>query len=745
MEMDYKYQEVEPRISHMWEKGNYFTPKIIAGKKPFSIFLTPPNASGEMHIGNALAIAIQDILARYHRAMGIPTLWIPSTDHGGYETQVTFERELERAGKDKSEYDKKQLFTEIEKFVEINNEVINRQIKALGASVDWSRSRYTMDDRSLKAIDQTFKKMVADYLIYRRSYMTNYCPACGTILADIELKEREENAPLYFIKFTFQGSDDYLSLATLRPEFLFTVTHVLIHPADTRFAHHIGKFLNNPVTGDPVEIVASKRKFDPQNPDPYLYPFSPSCDKYDYEYTMRNAIPARSLLDWQGNMIERYPGLKPAEARVKEVAFLMESDRIEKTDDSYLDTVYLCKRGHAVESMIMLSWFLKMDDEKIPLRKIALEAIAKDGFAVLPRWREKGLTDWLKKMHDWPIARQNVWGIKVPIFYDVSDPSQFVVWFIDHEGKKRFGNLKIYLDRGVLFEEISAGLQRIYAAETAAWTLEKQEGKLYLPETDTFDTWFSSGQWGTIVYDGKNSDDFSYFYPSDSMVIGHDLLRLSVSRKILLSLYLTGKLPFKLVYLHRLIKGNDGQKMSKSLGNSVSLDHYLDKFGADVTRLALTSHTTEQEDFILAEEDLIQFRNFSERLWRAGRMIDANCRNLNDVYGREALSRDDRYILSSIDGMAIAISSQIKKYFFASAQDVLCNFIFDLEKYISTIRSKKNKAISLSVLNYVFKKYIMLLHPFMPFMTEELYCILHNNAFPLAASPWPDKMNYFGE
>lgn len=742
MEKHYNHQEVEPRINLRWEKDNYFTHRVDSAKKPFSIFLVPPNASGEMHIGNALMIAIQDILARFHRAKGDPTLWIPCTDHGGYETQVTFERELEKAGKDRWNYGSQELFAAIKRFVESNNEKIKGQIKALGASVDWSRFRFTMDDESLRAVDKTFKKLIADNLIYRRPYMASYCPLCATILADIELKESKEKMPLYFIKFTLQNSDDYLTLATTRPEFLFAVTHVLIHPADKRYARHLGQVLLNPITGQPVEIVASKRKFDPEKADSFLVPFSPSHKKYDYEYTLRNSIPARNLLDWEGRMLERYPGLKPAEARLKEVAFLKEHGRVEKIDDSYLESVFLCKRGHAVENVIMQTWFLKMDDEKIPLRKNALEIIKKEGLVVYPKWREKGLIDWLGKMHDWPIARQNVWGIRIPIWYDVSDPAQFMVWFVDKTGEKRCGNLKYFLDQGATLEEVSAGLERVYASADAAWTLEPEADKFYLPETDTFDTWFSSGQWGTIVFGDETAANFSYSYPSDSIVIGHDLLRLSVSRKILLSHYLTGRLPFKTVYLHRLIKGQDGQKMSKSLGNAVSLEYYLEKFGADVTRLALISYTTEREDFTLEEERLFFFQDFSFRLWEMGNLINASNQAPFDLFKFQDLSREDKNLLSAIDSLTIDIGSYLERFSFAYAQEKLGDFLPALEKYT---QAKSKTAVSLSILRYVFKKYLIILHPFMPFMTEELYANLYNSICPLAANPWPDKMNYFGE
>lgn len=736
MEKSYNYKKVEHRINSVWEKSNIFFPKIDNTKKPFSIFLVPPNASGPMHIGNALMVAMQDILVRYHRASGDPTLWIPCTDHGGYETQVSFEKLMEKNSKDKNDYSKKELFEETKKFVENNNDTIKSQLKMLGASVDWTRFRFTMDKESLLVVDQTFKKMVSDNLIYRRLYMVNYCSSCATFLADIELKKVEEKIPLYFVRFDIKDSEDDLVLATEHPEFLFTVTHVLVHPADKRYSDYIGKVLLNPITGQPVEIIASKRKLDPENMEPFLSPFCPSFKKYDYEYTLRNSIPSRNLIDWDGNMIERYPGIKPSEARQKEISFLEKSGRVERVDYSHEEEISLCKSGHKTESVIMFTWFLRLDDKKVPLRKPAIDAIEKENLAIFPRWRKKGLVEWMGKMHDWPIARQSVWGIKIPIWYDVSDSEKFTVWFIDKQGKKFYGGLKYFLDQGVSLQEISDGLERVYASQDAKWSLDKELGKPYLPETDTFDTWFSSGQWGNIVFGNLNSKDFFYFYPSDSIIIGHDLLRLSISRKIFLSFYITKRLPFKCVYLHPLLKGKDGQKMSKSIGNVVSLEHYLENFGADVTRMALISYLSSQKDFVFSEERLEFFHEFSHRLWQIGQVV-----NLTGDYAignqkNQDLPAEDKAILSKTENIAIEVGYCLKKYLFADAQEKLYNFLSDLEEFVFLIQSQKNLRTSIPVLQSVFKKYLIILHPFAPFITEELYEKLYKFS-PLASVPWP--------
>ncbi len=739
MKQNYDHKEVEPRIALVWEKGNYFSPIIDRTKKPFSIFLTPPNASGGMHIGNVLMIALQDILARHYRAKGRPTLWIPSTDHGGYETQVTFERELEKEGKNRFDYTRNQLVTKIGQFVDTNNELIKKQIKGMGASVDWSRFRFTLDDISQKATREMFEKMVSDNLIYRDFYMVNYCASCGTMLADIELKEEQKNLPLYFIKFYFEKSEEYLSLATSRPEFLFATTEVMISPADAKHKHLIGKTLRNPITGAPVHIITSKRKFDPATAKLYLSPFSPSYFKYDYEYAIRNSISAKNLLDWNGNMIERYPGLKPSDAREKEVSFLKEGGFLEKADDSHQDSIFLCKSGHIVESMILQTWFVKLDDEKKSLKKPALEALQKGSIKILPHWREKGLTGWIEKMHDWPIGRQNVWGIKIPIWYDISDPSLFMVWFVNKAGKKIQGNLKKLLEDGTSVGEISEGIERIYASEGAPWVLKQEPGKLYLPETDTFDTWYSSGDWSTMVFGSPDSPNFSYFYPSDSILLGYDLLRLCVSREIFLSLYMTGKLPFQIVYFHNLILGNDGQKMSKSLGNAVQPDYYLEKFGVDVTRMTLTSYTALPNDFIVTEERLLDFKNFRDRLWNMGQIIAEVSPYISEFSSSQSFSERDRHLFFSFDRLVSTIDFQLEKYQFAFAQEKLIQFLGDLERYFSVIKTEGNTAVTFSLLHHIFGKYLMLLHPFMPFMTEELYGTLYNPSSSLAAAKWPDK------
>lgn len=732
MEETYNFTEVEPRVRGLWKQGEYFAAKKDAPARPYAMFLNPPNASGPMHVGNALMIAIQDVVARYQRARGASTLWIPSIDHGGYETQVTYERETNTSIATDAR-SRKEVYAAISAFVARNNQKINEQVEAMGASVDWSRYRYTLDDAALTFVSSMFKKMMEDKLIYRSSYMMNYCPSCATVLADIELRETQTTAPLYHIKFPFKDVEGSLSLATTRPEFLFAVTHVLAHPRDARLAQYIGKQLVNPATGEAVAIVESKRRFDPDAVNPYLFAFSPSHSKYDFEYAIRNGLPTRNLLDWEGTMIERYPGMAPEQARHAEVELLTKQGAIERVDEAYTDVGHLCKKGHVVETVLRMSWFLRLDDAKVPLRQPALDAVARERLSVFPFWRKKGLVEWIGKMHDWPIGRQNVWGIKMPIWYEITDPSLFTVWFVDKGGASQHGTLQAFLDAGITLEEVAEGLERIYAAEGAVWTLEKEAGKSYLPETDTFDTWFSSGAWGTMVFDDAASPGISKYYPSEVLVIGYDLLRLAVSREIILGVYLRGRLPFRHVYFHALVKSADGQKMSKSLGNAVTLDTYLEQYGADVTRMALVSYIGSAEDFSIAPERLEFFVTFAKRLWAIGALCCTAERGTVGSYLPEQLTADDARLLSEVLALGKSTDQDVERYQLAGAQERLVSFLERLEVFSASIAERGDAQQAVAILNRAVKAYVTFLHPFMPFMTEELFTKVYGASAPLAS------------
>lgn len=722
---------IEARAKEIWEESDAFVAPDVPARRPFTMFLVPPNASGPMHIGNALMIALQDPLARYHRMKGDLTLWIPGTDHGGYETQITFEKGLESHGVSRDSISRQDFLEAIEEFVAQNNGVIDSQIRALGASVDWTRRRFTLDDEGKAAIHSVFRRMLTDDLIYRRSYMVNYCPSCATVLADIELKYEQIPATRCLVNVALSDGSGSVMLAVERPESLFTVTHVLVHPQDAKHAHRIGSSLVNPITGEGIAVIASERAYVAEEQREYLEPFMPSSVRYDYEYAIRRNMPAYDVMDWNGRFTVRYPGLTTEEAREKEIAFLREGGMLAEEVPGET-TVARCKKGHVASCIIRQTWFMRLDDERISLRKNALSAIERERLTLYPQWRMKGLVEWIGKMHDWPIARQNIWGVRIPLWYEISNPSLLTVWFTDSAGERRVGRLDLLLESGVPFEEIQAGLERVYAEEGCAWTDMPEEGVSYLPETDTFDTWFSSGAWSTTVFGDPGSEPGrSPWYPSDVMVIGHDLLRLSVARKIFLSTYLSGKLPFRFVYLHRLILGSDGQKMSKSTGNVVALEEYLERYGADVTRMALVSYATSQEDFIFVNERLEKYESFAERVLRLARA----CAVIRE-HGLPVRAENGNSVSGDIEKLASSVGHSLERVRLTEAQDSVVAYLNTLEIQANEALSHADIEAAARAFHDAFEAYLRVLHPFMPHLTEYIHSGTGSNR-PLALSAWP--------
>lgn len=730
----------------MWEKGGYFTPKIDHHKKPFTIFLVSPNASGPMHVGNMLMVAIQDVLARYQRMQGKPTLYLPSTDQGGYETQITFERELNLQGKTRFDFTRKELFQLIKEFVEKNNVTIRNQIKAMGASVDWSKFHFAMDDYSMKLIYQTFHKMIQDDLIYRGRYMVNYCPECGTTLADIELSEKKDTTPLYHIRYPIpvDGTHSYLLVTTTHPETIFSETDIVINPQDERINYLIGKKLTNPITGKLMHILEDTRKEMKETCTIYLSSFSPSYDPNDYTFASTNTLHTENLIDWEGKMLGMYQGLTSSEARQKAVELLQEKKLIDRIDSENNTTTFLCKRGHTIQHAIFLNWFLKVDASHKSLKKPVYDAVKNEDMIIYPRWKERSYLKWITSMRDWPIARQNVWGIRIPVWYELADPKNFIVWFVDEKGNKLHGNLELLLKSHPL-EEIKKGLERVYADEGVNWVLEKDKeaGKEYLPETDTFDTWFSVGHWQISLLGSKNPSEIDYFYPISLMETGWDILNMYVSRFVMLAYYTTGKLPFPYVYLHRLALGKGGKKMSKSMGNVVYPEPYIEKFGSDPLRMALISHTHDQENFVFEEGKIVQYASFGDNLWDLGKFITVllgfTTQQIPQYSSalQDQLQYPEKRILADLEKLIGDVTNLLDKNQFAYAQEKSVRFLWNINGYINAIKNNRNNKVSLSVLRYTYLIYLKLLHPFMPFMTEAIYGEFVKNDMPLIISSWP--------
>jgi len=747
MDKAYDHKKAESELYKFWEDKGYFKPKIDKKRKPFTIVLPPPNASGKMHTGNILMIAIEDLLIRWHRMKGDPTLWIPGTDHAGTETQITFERELKKQGKSRFNYSREELYKEIWNFVMENKHHIEDQIRRMGASVDWSRYKFTLDGDVIKTVHATFKKMSEDKLLYRGNYMVNYCTKCGTTYADVELKHVERKDPLYYLKY---GS---FVLATVRPETKFGDTAVAVNPKDKRYKEWVGK---------EVEVDGLNRKFKLKViADNFVDPkfgtgvvkVTPAHDKNDYEAGLRHNLEVKLVIGLDGKLNEKagkYAGLSVAAARKKVAEDLEERGLLEKIDKEYLHTVVLCKAGHDIEPMVLPNWFVKVDAPHKSFKKPALNAVKEGKVKIFPKWQEITYIRWMEEMRDWPISRQNVWGIQIPVWYQVDDPMKFTVWFLDKKNEFHHGNLKDFLDSGVTFDEITKGLQRVIAEADVIWAFEKdkQKDKKYLSETDTFDTWFSSGQWPLVTLGYPDSEDFKYFYPTSVMETGWEIIRLWVSRMIMFGIYLTGEVPFKDVYLHGLVRALDGRKMSKSLGNIINPEEFLEQYGVDALRMGLIAGTANGKDFNFPKDRVIAYKHFGNKIWNMGRFILM----MKEQWGKDIpefeklnkkqFTKEDAEIVKGLNVLIKRVDKELEKFRFADAAEGIYQFMWHTvaDKYIEQVKNREDKDIALSILLHVYITSLKLLHPFMPFVTEEIYQKMPNHGESIMIEAWPQNV-----
>lgn len=757
MEKRFDHKLVEKRIYEMWEKGGYFKPKVDKSKKPFTILLPPPNASGKMHIGNVLMIAIEDLMIRWHRMMGDPTLWVPGTDHAGFETQITYERELKKKGKSRFEFDRETLYRQIWDFVQENKHLIEDQIRAMGASVDWNRYTFTLDPQVVKTVYDTFEKMHKTGLVYRDNYLVNFCPICGTTFADLEIKHLERKDPLYYVKYPLverkHKEPEFLVVATVRPETIMVDTHLAVNPKDKQKAVWIGRRVKNPLTGKEMEIIG----------DAYVDPefgtgivkITPAHDKNDYEVARRHELPVISMLNTNGKLTNeagKYAGMRVKAAREVVVKDLEESGFIDKIDENYIHSVAVCyKGGHDIEPMIMPNWFVRVET----LKKPALEAVKNGQVKIYPKWREITYFRWMEEMRDWPISRQVVWGIRIPVWYSVDENPNLLVSFLDKSGMVTSGEVG-ELSKTHSFEEIEKGLQTLIAPKEADPKVSRNKpGERYLQETDTFDTWFSSGQWPLVTLNYPDSEDFKYFYPTSVLETGWEIIRFWVSRMIMFGIYLTGKVPFKNVYLHGLVRALDGRKMSKSLGNIINPDEYMEIYGVDALRMGLIAGTANGKDFAFPRDKVIAYRNFANKIWNItrfilGRMDQYGYKKYDDLppYSSELkgqLKKEDENILNKLNQTIEQANKSLQSFRFAEAGEALYHFVWDefASDYLEKAKQRMDdgdKEIPLVVLRYVLLTSLKLLHPFMPFVTEEIWNkIPRKGEHPLIISSWPQS------
>lgn len=686
----YNPKEVEDRIYQLWEKSGFFNPDKLPGKrkKAFTIIMPPPNANGSLHIGHAVFVTLEDIMIRYHRMKGDKTLWLPGADHAGFETQVVFDKKLEKEGRSRFEIPREKLYQEILEFTLKNKKIMENQLKKLGASCDWSREKFTLDLKIIKIVYQTFEKLKKDSLIYKGKRIVNWCPKHQTSLSDLEVKYVERQDPLYFIKY------GPLELATIRLETKFGDTAVAVNPKDKRYQQYIGEEIEiETLLGKKKMRVIADEAVDPEF-GTGVVKVTPAHDPVDFEIWQRHKseIPEPiQVINNFGKLNEYaglYQGLKVLEAR-KIIAEDMAKRGLldpSKTDHTYKHNVATCyKCGSIIEPMILENqYFVKMTEKpkggKLSLRDMAVQAVKQKQIKFIPQRFEKIFFHWMKNLRDWNISRQITWGIPIP-------------------------------EKGT---------------------------------TDVFDTWFSSGQWPFATLKTTKHGDLKKFYPTDVMETGWDILFFWVARMIMLGLYVTEKVPFEYVYLHGLVRDKDRQKMSKSKGNVIDPLGVIDIYGADALRMALIVGNTPGSDPIIYEEKIRGYRNFTNKIWNASRFVLMNLKGSNKNK-KPKLSVKDKQILQNLNKFTKEITKLMESFKFYRAAEKLYHYfwhtfadkIIEIQK--QRLQSKKERQASQYVLLEILKTNLKLLHPFLPFITEEIYqkLPLKNKKKSIMIENWP--------
>lgn len=741
MDKNFDPKAVEEVIYRMWESGGFFAPNNTPGAKPFTIIMPPPNANDPLHIGHAMFITIEDILIRYHRMKGDSTLWLPGTDHAGIETQFVFEKKLAKQNKSRFNFDRETLYKMIWDYVQENSGVAVNQMKKLGASADWTTYKFTLDPDIVKGVLETFVKLHNDQLIYRGQKLINYCTKCGTGYSELEVEHTEETTKLYFIKY------GPFVLATTRPETKFADTAVAVNPKDKRYKSYIGHEIE--VTGllgtFKLNVIA----------DDYVDPefgtgvvkITPYHDFNDFDVWQRHIdeIPApQQVINKQGRLTAiagPYAGMKIKAAREIIEKDLDEKGLLAKPSETYTHNVGVCYRCKTIlEPLPLTQFFIKTK----PLVEGALRALDTKETVVLGAGQEKILRHWLTNIRDWNVSRQIVWGIRIPVWYNIAGHENSVlVSFLDKEKKQRQGPLSQWISE-FGFEHIKQNLQQIDAgtegeANNPDWVVsinEPTEDGMWIQETDTFDTWFSSGQWPVVTLQANGSDMLGKFYPTSVMETGYDILPIWVMRMMLLGIYTTGKSPFTTVYLHGLVRDEKGQKMSKSKGNVINPLDMVDKYGADAIRIALVMSSTPGQDKAVGESTIRGMRNFSNKIWNAARFVYMEQQNTNT--SDDSNGKEDKNLFKKLDATTSAITQQLDSLRIGLAAETVHNEFWHWYCDV-VIEQRKRKEISLHALETGLDTFLRLLHPFMPFVTEEIWGKLPDKQNkPLITASWPE-------
>ena len=686
----YDPKATEKRIYDFWMNGGYFTAEIDRSKKPYVIIMPPPNVTGELHMGHALTTAIEDLMVRWHRMKGEPTLYLPGIDHAGIATQVVVERTLAQDDKTRHDLGRQKFVELVWDWVDCYGGTIYEQIKRLGASCDWTRQSFTLDEGPSNAVRTTFVNLYKKGLIYRGERIVNWCARCATALSDLEVKHREESASLYYIRYLHDDGDGAITVATTRPETLLGDTAVAVNPEDERYNSLVGRSVVLPILRRVIPVIADKA-VDAEFGTGALK-VTPGHDPNDFEIGERHNLPVVNVMNLDGTMNENaghYQGTDRLETREKIVEELERGGLLEKVEP-YHHSVGHCDRcDEVVEPIVSKQWYLRM----APLAKPAIEAVEDGRISIIPERFSKVYFNWMHNIRDWCISRQLWWGHRIP------------VWYCDDcEG------VTVELDDPATCGECGSG------------SLTR--------DPDVLDTWFSSALWphSTLGWpDGTY--DLDYFYPTSDMETGHDILFFWVARMIMMGLENTSEVPFGTVYLHGLIRDPEGVKMSKSRGNVMDPVDLIDLYGADALRYALTTGNSPGTDMRLNEQKMEASRNFANKLWNAARYVFTTMDRADAAstweWPPQPSHLEDRWLLSRLNRAVAQVQTHMEEYQFGEAQRVLNDFMWgeycDWYLEMSKVRLRDGGESPVPVLAFVLERLLRLLHPFMPFITEEIW------------------------
>ncbi len=699
----YEPSLTEGRIYKLWEESGFLNPDNLPQrhKEPYTIIMPPPNANGRLHAGHALTLALEDIMIRYHRMQGKKALWVPGADHAGFETQVVYEKKLEKEGRSRFKMERTDLYKEIMSFTLENKKNMEEDVKALGASCDWSREKFTLDPIVINEVQETFRKLYRDDLVYRGYRTINWCTKHQTSLSDVETETAEKNDKLYYIKY------GPFVVATVRPETIFGDVAIAVNSKDLRYQKYIGQTIEVQHPENVLKlIVIGDDEVDMEFGTGALK-ITPAHDHNDFRMSETHKLPRIEVIDQFGKLNEKagkYAGMKVAEARAKVVEDLQALGLVEKIED-YTHAVPSCyKCNTTIEPRVLPQWFIKM----APLAKRAGDSVRAGEIHFIPDNFEKIFLYWMDNTIDWNISRQIVWGIEIP---------------------------------AMICKSCNKG-----ALDTDTPALSPCPcGGIFVADTDTFDTWFSSGQWPLLALGYPDTKDLSY-YPTEIMETGRDLIFKWIPRMVIFGLYLADKAPFRTVYLHGMVNDKHGKKMSKSKGNVVSPIDLTDKYGADALRIALVIGNTPGSDLSLSEEKIKGYKHFCNKIWNAARFVLSNIGDTTLDTARPTPTLRDEEILKELNLVVLSVTTHFDNFRFHLAGEELYHYFWNIFADIIIEEMKPRlaeggdtKLLAQWMLLHILAVNLKMLHPFIPFVTEEIWGMMPSTGVATDGDPKSSK------